>query len=238
MCCPIWDVAQLFYKLHRTFWTLSSAWQSNEWMRADACIAYSRCGRSNALYRGRKILGVRVAKDRLSLALNPVFRRSPRSQASWPHIGAQLCVSIVPNWQSNIVLVFPLLLVYSCGGLTWWDANTDGVARWQKMHQTPDKFINWYSPRHRPRANWPSQTTVQICQNHSFGQLRWVPSIGWWNSLQCAFVKELRDPVEGIERQPKNIVQINLNRTLLLRGGFSTIYLDVLAVLARLSSLW
>ncbi len=32
-----------------------------EW--GDACIAYSRCGQINALYKGRKIPGVRGAKD-------------------------------------------------------------------------------------------------------------------------------------------------------------------------------
>ncbi len=45
------------------FWTLSSAWQSRVRMGEDACIAYSRCGRMNALNRGRKTLGVRVTKD-------------------------------------------------------------------------------------------------------------------------------------------------------------------------------
>ncbi len=47
-----------------SFLTLSSAWQSRERMGEDACIPYSRCGPINALYKGRKILGVRAAKDR------------------------------------------------------------------------------------------------------------------------------------------------------------------------------
>ncbi len=58
-----------------------------EW--GDACIANSKCGRINALYKGRKMLGVRVARDRfrlkkhspglvvaraaLSSAVNPIF---------------------------------------------------------------------------------------------------------------------------------------------------------------------
>ncbi len=37
-----------------------------EW-EEDACIAYSRCGRINALYNWRKTLGVRAVKDRFRL---------------------------------------------------------------------------------------------------------------------------------------------------------------------------
>ncbi len=36
-------------------------------MREDACIAHSRCGRINDLYKRRTILVVRVAKDRFGL---------------------------------------------------------------------------------------------------------------------------------------------------------------------------
>ncbi len=33
-------------------------------MVEDACMAYSRCGLINALYKGRKVSGIRVKKDR------------------------------------------------------------------------------------------------------------------------------------------------------------------------------
>ncbi len=69
--------------------------------------------------------------------------------------------------------------------------------------------------------------------------LKFVRTTPLDNFFGCLLLdyEELHDPVGGIEKQPKNIAQINLNRTLLLRCGFSTIYLDVLEVLARLSSL-
>ncbi len=86
-----------FTNFSARFWTRSSAWQSRERIGEDVCAAYSRCVRINALYNGRKMIGVRVAKDRFrkkkhstgylvaratfSSAHNAVFRRSPRSQA-------------------------------------------------------------------------------------------------------------------------------------------------------------
>ncbi len=44
-----------------TFSSASASWHRMGWV---AWIAYSRCGRVKVLYRGRKILGVRAAKDR------------------------------------------------------------------------------------------------------------------------------------------------------------------------------
>ncbi len=53
-----------FTNFKAKFWTLSSAWQSREKMGEDAYTACSGCGRINALYKGRKMQRVRVAKGR------------------------------------------------------------------------------------------------------------------------------------------------------------------------------
>ncbi len=54
----IWDVVQPLYKLHRKF--LNTFWR----LQSRERVGEERCGRINALYKRRKILGVRVKKDR------------------------------------------------------------------------------------------------------------------------------------------------------------------------------
>ncbi len=60
--CLIWAWHSPFTILNRSFWTLSSAWQSWERMEGDVCTALSRCAWINALFKGRKMLRVRSTK--------------------------------------------------------------------------------------------------------------------------------------------------------------------------------
>ncbi len=62
--CLTWDLAQPLYNFHRKFLDPFSRLAISRENREDAGIAYSRCGRISDLYKGWKILGVRVAKHR------------------------------------------------------------------------------------------------------------------------------------------------------------------------------
>ncbi len=67
-------------------WTFSNAWESRKWKTEDVCIAYSKCGRINALFEEGKPLGVRAAGNRLRNRMNSTLN-SPRLSRPFGAVG-------------------------------------------------------------------------------------------------------------------------------------------------------